>query len=136
MEIKYLAKDGSTLFSYPNLSTSEVIGRLFTNYLVKDGKIYVNNGGKEENNEILISLQLDEHEEPYPDAKIYPSGYIGLEYRDFNDERKIVKAYEFTNHFELFPRLLLSKPIINNKQYKRCALEYDEDRTAYVLYLV
>lgn len=136
MRLTYHTKNNSNLFTYDELNSGEMTGRLVTHYFVKEGKIYENKGGNIVNDEFSLLLEHAEHEEPYGDAIKYPDHIVGLEYRDFNDNRKILREFEFNNHQELLPYLLVFKPIINDRQYTRCSIEWDEDRNVYVLYLV
>lgn len=136
MNVTYITKDGAELFTYSHLSSSEVSGKLLTNYFVKNSTVYENKGATEKQEHFYVTIEEVEKEEPYLDAKKYEQNIIGLEYRAFNEGRRIIKNYGFHSHDELLPYLLVLKPSIEEKLYTRCSLEWDADRNVYVLYLV
>lgn len=136
--VNYVSSDGEILFYRNYVSKEELSARLLTDYIVVNDKVYENVGSDIRGNDYQIQIEEVEGEQPYGDNNV-KWNYKRLEYREYKDEpkqRKIINEFNIETSREFLPLLLLFKPTINNKIYKRCASEIDDDREVYVVYYI
>lgn len=133
------ANDFPALYHYPNIPKDELALRLICDYFTKDGTVYEKSFTSFSDNLHLIYVKPTHSENPTTNFRTTSGmGFVVLEIREYQESLKdypILDSKEFSTILDLINYTQVDYLTLNGIEWEKSALEIDEDRKVYLLYI-